>query len=239
MEATQTASAMPIASLCHELALGFQAADCQQLEAELGPYTQAMFQHLASGEEIPSHIRGASSLCVPITTITHPDELFAQAEGTVQQERYTVQEYDTYWVTTHFSTVPVVILLLKQAYPELPRLADLCARCGQELGYRVGGNTGAYFQWNQPGFGWRLHTDDEYEGVSTRVHLPLITTPQNTFCWADRLDAPENEWLLSVHLERGKVYAVRTDIPHTAINRHPSAGRLHLILDVTSEPYGS
>jgi hypothetical protein len=35
-----------------------------------------------------------------------------------------------------------------------------------------------------------------------------------------------------MHLERGRMYETRTDVPHTALNEHPSEGRLHLILDV-------
>ena len=35
-----------------------------------------------------------------------------------------------------------------------------------------------------------------------------------------------------VHLERGKVYQTKVDVPHTVYNEHPTDGRLHLILDV-------
>ena len=230
-------TAMAVDSLCRELEIGWGEADQRELEQELSPYTYALFEHLDSGVEIPSHIAGAGSVCVPITRVTHPRELFEVAEGTVKEEPYIAEEYENYWITVHHSTVPVVILLLKEVHQPLARLTDLFHRCSLDLGYRVGGNNGAYFQWNQPGFGWQLHTDDEYEGVCSRVHIPFITTPNNIFSWAEGLDTPEEDWLLTVHLEHGRVYETRTDVPHTAINRDPDKGRLHLILDVTSEPY--
>lgn len=233
-----TTTAIAVDSLCRELEIDWTEEDQRLLEAELSPYVRCLFAHQESGVEIPSHIAGASSLCVPITPITHPVELFTAAEGEVKEEPYVAEEYDDYWITVHHSTVPVVILLLKEKQAPLDKLDDLCTRCSREFGYRVGGETGSYFQWNQPGFGWQLHTDDDYEGVSSRVHLPFITTPENVFCWADGLDTPPEDWLLTVHLERGRVYETRVDVPHTAINRHPSEGRLHLILDVTSEPHG-
>jgi hypothetical protein len=221
-----------IGSLFSELDVGWTAADMAALEAELRPWTAAMLRHLASGERIASHVRGASSLCVPITDVTDPGELYATAAGEVSGESYEVRSYDGYWVTTHVSTVPVVILLLKDRQGPLPVLDDLCARCARALGRPMGETR--YFQWNQPGFGWTLHTDDDYEGVDTRVHLPVVTTPENYFAWAATLDAPREEWLLTTHLERGKVYRTRVDVPHTAFNEHPTDGRLHLILDVAA-----
>jgi hypothetical protein len=123
-----------------------------------------------------------------------------------------------------------VLLLLKAGSGLPPKLRRLGQACSDAIGSPVGGTS--YLQWNMPGFGWRLHTDDEYEGVRSRVHVPLRTTPENLFAWAPRTDAREDEWVLSVHLERARVYVVRTDVPHTAVNRHPSEGRLHLIMDV-------
>jgi hypothetical protein len=184
------------------------------------------------GRDIPSHIKGTASVCVPLTSITDPADLFAQASGTVSAESYCIEEYPDYYITVHFSTVPVVILVLKKNHLPLAKLDDLCERAGAVVGARVGGDRGCYFQLNLPGFGWRLHTDDEYEGVASRVHLPVVTTPQNVFAWAPALNSPREEWLLETFLEPGKVYHVRTDVPHTAINEHASDARLHLILDV-------
>jgi hypothetical protein len=222
--------AIDVGSLCAELEIGWSEADLRELEAEIAPYTDALREHLASGAEIPSHIPGTGSVCVPITHVTDPWELYRDAEGEVSQERFEVFEHPTYWITVHFSTVPVVLLLLKSRVGPLVRLNELCARCAEALGAPVGETR--YLQWNLPGFAWTLHTDHDYEGVESRVHVPLVTTPQNLFAWADSLEAKREDWLLSLHLERGRAYMTRTDIPHTALNEHPSEGRLHLILDV-------
>jgi hypothetical protein len=219
-------------SLLTELELGWTGEDLRALEAEISPYTVALRDYMGSGEEIPSHIRGASSVCVPITEITDPWQLYREADGEVSAESFEVREHPTYWITVHFSTVPVVLLLLKNRVWPMPKMADLCARCGEALGTPVGGTR--YLQWNQPGFAWTLHTDHDYEGVESRVHVPLITTPQNLFAWAPALDSKREDWLLVQHLERGRIYQTRTDIPHTAMNEHPTDGRLHLILDVGS-----
>lgn len=224
-------SAAPaVDTLCRELEIGWTAADQRQLDAEIEPFTTLLHRHAAAGETIPSHIPGTGSICVPITDVTDPYELYRQAAGSVTEERFTVKEYELYWVTTHVSAVPVVILLAKKRYGPYPSLSDLCGRCTGELGEPVGSNT--YLQWNLPGFAWQLHTDDEYEGVSSRVHVPIITTPQNVFAWAAGFDTPRADWLLERHLQRGHVYVTRTDVPHTAINEHPSDPRLHLIVDV-------
>lgn len=218
--------------LCAELSLGWTGRDFDALSQELAPYLVAMEAHFKSGEAVASHIANAASLCAPITEITDPYQLYDTAEGTVSRESFEVKEYPAYWITTHVSTVPVVLLLLKRPPEPLEALTDLCLRCSAATGKRVGDTR--YLQWNQPGFSWKLHTDDEYEGVSSRVHVPLVTTPQNLFAWADTLDAPRREWRLTTHLERGKAYHARTDVPHTAINEHPTDGRVHLILDVAS-----
>jgi hypothetical protein len=223
-------------SLCRELPIGWTESDTVELEREVAPYLRALQHYLDLGKEIPSHIRGTASICVPLTSITEPEDLFANAAGTVAAEPYRVEDYPDYRVTIHFSTVPVVILLLKESHVPLPALECLCALAGQAIGAKVGGDRGSYFQLNLPGFGWTLHTDDEYEGVASRVHLPIVTTPRNIFAWAPCTNSPRCEWLLETFLERSKVYQVRTDVPHTAINAHPSEARLHLILDVTPSP---
>jgi hypothetical protein len=216
-------------TLCTELAIGWTETDVLELEADLAPYTDRLFEYLRSGEKIPSHIESSGALCAPITEFTDPYALFESAAGEVAERSFEVKEYPDYWVTTHLSTVPVVMLLLKKLVP-LPKLEDLCARCTKAAGSRVGGNQ--YLQWNMPGYSWPMHTDHDFEGVESRVHVPLVTTPENIFVWADSIDARREDWVLSLHLERGKVYQTRVDVPHTVFNEHPTAGRLHLILDV-------
>ena len=176
---------------------------------------------------------------MPITDVTDPEEMFRQAAAsgaTVGNMPFQVHEYPDYHLTIHPSDtvrddpVPVVMLLLKRVPPSLPRLEELCARCARALAAPVGHCN--FLAWNLPGFHWELHRDDEYEGYSSRVHLPLITTPQNRFVWAADVKTPWGQWLLDRHLERGRLYHVRTDVPHSVIDDHPSEARLHLILDV-------
>lgn len=217
--------------LCRVLDVGWTTENLIQLDRELEPYVRCIEQHIALGRRVDSHLAGTGSICVPITTISTPQELFESAAGSVKSEPYEAREFDDYWLTTHFSTVPVVILLLKRWPGPLPTLAKLFHLCSQATGKRVGGNTGSYLQYNLPGFSWSLHTDDDYEGVRSRVHVPLITNERNTFAWAPTLDA-WGDWLLDMHLERGKVYETRTDIPHTTFNKDADLARLHLILDV-------
>lgn len=228
---------IPIDDLCREMRFEWTAADQRRLEHELRPYTEALESYLASGQPIPSHIENASSVCVPITEITDPYALYEEASGDVGQESFEVREFDRYWVTVHHSDVPVVILLVKQApAPPLAALSRLVNESAAELGETVGN---PYLQYNMPGFGWQLHTDDDYEGVSTRVHLPITTNDASIFAWAPTVDSPRDQWLLSLHLDQGTVYATRVDVPHTAINGHQTEGRLHLILDVgAAEPDG-
>jgi hypothetical protein len=224
--------AIDVADLCSELDVGWGARDLEELEADLAPYTGALFRHLGSGDEIASHVPGSGALCVPITDVIDPHQLFAEALGDVGRESFEVRDFGGYFLTVHHSTVPVVMVLLKTRHGPLAKLEELCARSSAELGAPMG--QARYLQWNQPGFGWPLHTDDDFDGVATRVHVPLVTTPQNRFAWAPSLDAPRSQWLLETHLERGKVYRTRVDVPHTAWNEHPTDGRLHLILDVAS-----
>lgn len=226
--------AIDVASLCRELDVGWTEERLRALEAELAPYSRALDEHVASGARIASHIEGSGSICVPITDVTDPQRLFTEAEGSVRNEPFEVEEHARYWVTVHHSTLPVVLLLLKDTHP-VPALQELCDDCGAAVGFAVGGNR--YLQFNLPGFSWHLHRDDEYEGVSSRVHVPLVTNPANLFAWATRHDQPRSEWPLVRHLERGKVYLARTDVLHTTLNEHPTQSRLHLILDVETPPH--
>lgn len=227
-----TLAGIDVSSLCVRLVRQWTDNDLRELERELAPYINAMRAHFASGVPIPSHLPRTASLCAPITPITDPWQLYAEAEGSVSAEKFHVQEYADYWITAHYSAVPVVILLLKRYPGPLPRLDELCRLCAGEIGAGVGPTR--YFQWNLPGFAWAMHTDDEYEGVSARVHVPFYTTPDNLFAWAASLDATPQQWIRAEHLERGRVYLTRVDVPHTAINNHPTDARLHLILDVSS-----
>jgi hypothetical protein len=227
-----TAAAIDTATLSRRLLLDWTEDDLLSLECELSPYIEAMRRHFTLGRPVQSHLPRTASLCSPITEITNPEELYRKASGTVSGESYEAEEYEDYWLVTHQSAVPVAILLLKRYPGPLPRHDALCRRCGAALGVGVGSTS--YFQWNLPGFTWAMHTDDEYEGVSERVHVPFYTNPQNLFVWAATLDATPDQWLLAQYLERGKVYLTRTDVPHTTINDHPSEARLHLILDVAA-----
>jgi len=228
-----------VESLCRELAIGWSEEDQAGLERELAPYTDALAAHLRSGVPIPSHIEGSPALCAPITPFDHPADLFADAAGEVGEETWKATEYDEYWVTLHYSTVPVVMQVLKRPPRALPKLADLCRRAGEALGRKIGGDSGAYLQWIAPGYWWEIHTDDDFEAVDHRIHLPFDTTPECRFVWARTLEAERSDWVLAKHLMAGRVYCARVDVPHTAGNDHPTRGRLHLILDVGAAPAGN
>lgn len=219
-------------SLLTELDLDWDEASVRALKEELRPWTEALYDLVESGESLPSHVPGAFAVAVPIGPITDPQELFNATDGDVQGHDFTITDRGFYWVTIHHSTVPVVMIVLKEVPDSLPRLEDLCRRCEEIVGAPVGGPTGMYLQWNQAGFHWQLHTDDEWEGVARRIHVPLDTSPQSWFAFADRLDREYGDWVLCRHLPRGGVYLTRVDVPHTAGNDHPRDGRLHLILDV-------
>lgn len=220
------------ATLSRRILLDWTESDLVALERELSPYVEAMRRHFALGRPLQSHLPRTASLCSPITETTDPWELYREAAGSVSREPFEAEEYEDYWLVTHQSAVPVAILLLKRYPGPLPRHQALCRQCAAELGVAVGATS--YFQWNLPGFTWAMHTDDEYEGVWERVHVPFYTSPENLFVWAATLDATSKEWLHVQHLERGKVYVTRTDVPHTTVNRHPTEARLHLILDVAA-----
>ena len=226
-------------TLCRALTLAWSADRLTALEAELAPYLTHLRGHLASGVALPSHIEGSGCLQAPIGEARDPREMFRRAaeEGAeVGNREFEVHEYRDYWVTVHPSdsdrvpTIPVVMLLLKRPPRHFPELDRLRAAAAEVVGARVGGCT--FLALNLPRFHWDLHTDDEYEAVSSRVHVPLHTTPDNLFVWARTCKSPWGDWLLARHLERGTVYQVRTDVPHTVINNDPCHARLHLIMDV-------
>jgi hypothetical protein len=228
-----------LSTLCRELNLDWSAHRLTALEAELAPYLRRLRGHLSSGDILPSHIEGSGCLQAPIGEDCDPEEMFrraTEAGAGVGSKEFTVHEYSEYWVTVHPSdsdrvpTIPVVMMLLKRPPCRLPELERLRDAATAEVGARVGGCS--FLAFNLPGFHWDLHTDDEYEAVSSRVHVPIDTTPENLFVWARDRKSTWGDWLLARYLERGKVYQVRTDVPHTVVNNHPSDGRLHLIMDV-------
>jgi hypothetical protein len=236
---TARAMHVDVDTLCTRLPVTWTEADLAELERELSPYGVMFQQHLVSHASIPSHIERSGSLQAPLTELTDPHALFreaAQAGSGVGSVRFEAREYPDYWMTVHAGNatreayVPVVMLIPKRSPMPLRKLTDLCARCTEAVGARVGGVM--FLAWNLPRFSYDLHTDDEYEAVYSRVHLPLRTTPENLFVWARDCEAPWGDWLRATHLEQGRLYQVRTDVPHTVINGHPTEGRLHLILDV-------
>jgi hypothetical protein len=226
-------------TLCRELTLPWSSDRLTAVEAELAPYLVPLRSHLRSGRTLPSHIEGSGCLQAPVGEPADPREMFRRAaeQGAgVGSKEFHVHEYGDYWVTVHPSdsdripTIPVVMMLLKRPPRQFPELDRLREAASAAVGAPVGGCT--FLAFNLPRFHWDLHTDDEYEAVFSRVHVPLETTPENLFVWARERKSPWGDWLLARHLERGKVYQVRTDVPHTVINNHPGDGRLHLIMDV-------
>jgi hypothetical protein len=128
-----------------------------------------------------------------------------------------------------------VVTLLPKVLPGTPEaLQDLCDACGRELGTTVGGVGHTFLAWLLPGFSWAMHTDHDnaYEQVSARVHVPLITNPQALCVWGRRAPDGREEWVVQKHLPADRAHYFRVDVPHTVVNGHATAPRLHLILDV-------
>jgi hypothetical protein len=217
--------------LCLELETGLTEEQLSAIDTELALHTGMIRSHLAAGARIPSHIEGAAAVGVPIVPFTHPDELFASAGGTVADEEYELIEYPDYWMTVHHSDIPVVMLLPKKQGAKMHELCRLIERCEVLVGSTLDIKTGMYLQWNSPGFRWTLHKDDEFDGVFSRVHVPLTTNQENQIRWRDEA----GRVLLDRQLQRGKVYWLRTDVLHESENRSLSEPRLHLIIDV-NEP---
>ena len=90
------AADIDVATLCRELDVAWSEPDLVALEAELKPFTDAIDRHYRAGRAIASHVPGSSSLCVPITDVTDPAELFRTAEGDVSREKYEVEEGISY-----------------------------------------------------------------------------------------------------------------------------------------------
>jgi len=229
---SEVRGAVRLADVCREVATGWAPEDYRRLREELSTYTMWVGEFLRSGEALPSHIEGSGGIAVPICKEVTPEQLFAVLGESV---RYQVREYRDYWVTVHYPNPQPVVTLLPKALPGPPRkLEELCARCGELLGVPVGGPDGMFLAWLLPGFSWAMHTDHDnaYELVATRVHVPLITNPQSLYVWGHRRQDGGEVWEVCEHLEAGKAYRVRVDVPHTVVNRHATEPRLHLILDV-------
>lgn len=218
--------------LQQEVPIEWTGKDARQLRLALDPYIEWIQKFLRFGEDFPTHIAGSGSIAVPIGDSTTPDDLFAALGEGVSFE---VREYEEFWVTVHYPNPEPVVTLLPKVLPGAPeKLLELCEKCTRALGAPVGGADGMFLAWLLPGFSWAMHTDHDnaYEQIATRVHVPIITTPQSLYVWGRKGEGREDEWLVTSHLEAGKVYHVRVDVPHTVVNQHDTMSRLHLILDV-------
>jgi len=218
--------------LQQEMSLDWTADDTRQLIDGLSPYINWIKKFLGSGQEFATHIPGSGSIAVPIGETTTPDALFAALGDGV---KFSMREYPAFWITVHYPNPEPVVTLIPKVLPGTPeKLDELCAKCTQALGRRVGGIGGMFLAWLLPGFSWAMHTDHDnaYEQISTRVHVPLITNPQSLYVWGRKHEGRPDEWLVTTHLEAGKIYHVRVDVPHTVVNGHDTEPRLHLILDV-------
>lgn len=239
MATSEQSLELNLENLSRELRLGWSDSDQAQLMAEFEPYIDWIETFLSSGEDFPSHIENSGSIAIPIAETTTPAELFAALGSGVH---FTVKEHDRFWITVHYPNPEPVVTLLPKALPGIPRkLIELCDRCTEYLGLPTGGPGGMFLAYLLPGFSWAMHTDHDnlYEQIASRVHVPLITNPDSLYVWG-RIDGSRKEhWLVTTHLEQGKVYHVRVDVPHTVVNNHSSVARLHLILDVREEPIPS
>jgi hypothetical protein len=224
--------ALELGAVTRELDIDWGEEDLRGLLRGLAPYVDWIRSFVTSGEEIPSHVPGSGSIAVPIGDSTTPAELFAALGPGVS---FRVREHPDFWVTVHYPNPEPVVTLLPKVLPGTPpELLALCDKCSAELGVPVGGPGGWFLAWLLPGFSWAMHTDHDnaYEQVAARVQVPLLTNPEALFIWGRLHEGRREEWLVSKHLEAGKAHHVRVDVPHTVINRHPTAPRLHLILDV-------
>ena len=222
--------------LQQEMAIEWTDEDTRQLTDSLEPYLDWIRKFLQSGEDFPTHIENSGSIAVPIGNTTTPDDIFASLGEGVS---FSVREYEEFWITVHYPNPEPVVTLLPKVLPGAPdKVMELCAKCSDALGVKVGGIDGMFLAWLLPGFSWAMHTDHDnaYEKIATRVHVPILTNPQSLYVWGRKREGREDEWLVTSHLEAGKIYHVRVDVPHTVVNEHDTLPRLHLILDVQESP---
>jgi hypothetical protein len=218
--------------LQQEMAIAWTDKDARQLEESLEPYLEWIYKFLKSGEDFPTHIENSGSLAVPIGNTTTPDDLFATLGSGVS---FSVREHEEFWITVHYPNPEPVVTLLPKALPGAPdKVMELCAKCSDALGVKVGGIDGMFLAWLLPGFSWAMHTDHDnaYEQIARRVHVPILTNAESLYVWGRKRAGREDEWLVTSHLAAGKIYLVRVDVPHTVVNEHDTLPRLHLILDV-------
>jgi len=176
-------------------------------------------------EELGFAVRGSS-----------PEELFATLGSGVS---FSVREHEEFWITVHYPNPEPVVTLLPKVLPGAPdKVMELCTKCSDALGVKVGGIGGMFLAWLLPGFSWAMHTDHDnaYEQIAMRVHVPILTNPRSIYVWGRKRPGRDDEWLVTSHLAAGKIYLVRVDVPHTVVNQHNSLPRLHLILDVQESP---
>ena len=222
--------------LQQEMAIAWTDEDARQLQESLEPYLQWIYKFLKSGEDFPTHIKNSGSIAVPIGITVTPDELFATLGSGVT---FNVREHEEFWITVHYPNPEPVVTLLPKVLPGAPdKVLELCARCSDALGVKVGGIGGMFLAWLLPGFSWAMHTDHDnaYEQIAQRVHVPILTNPQSIYVWGRKRPGQADDWLVTSHLEAGKIYLVRVDVPHTVVNEHDTLPRLHLILDVQESP---
>lgn len=219
--------------LQQEVPIEWTEEDARQLRLALDPYVKWIEKFMRSGEEFPTHIEGSGCIAIPIGESTTPEALFATLGEGVS---FSVREYEEFWVTVHYPNPEPVVTLVPKVLPGAPeKVLELCERCTRALGVQVGRSDGMFLAWLLPGFSWAMHTDHDnaYEKIATRVHVPIITSPQSLYVWGHKGEGGRaDEWLVTSYLEAGKVYHVRVDVPHTVVNQHDTEPRLHLILDV-------
>lgn len=214
------------------LPIALERADLDALLRDMRPYLAWIEHFLASGTEFPSHIPGSGCLAVPVGETMTPEEMFAVLGDRI---RYEVSEYDDFWITVHYPNPEPVVTLLPKTLPGVPAaVSALTARCADAMGCPVGGADGTFIAYLLPGFSWAMHTDhdNDYELVDARLHVPLLSSPDNLFVWGRKHDDGREEWLVRKHLAVGGVHYVRVDVPHTVVNNDPTRTRLHLIMDV-------
>lgn len=209
----------------------WKSSQQRELEDSLTPYMRHLYDLIASGVQLKTHIPGAFSIALPICETIDPEGLFA----TLGDVEYESEEFENFWLTTHYPNPEPVVTLIPKELPGQPEpVVRVCDLLSDSLGCAVGGSDGAFLACLSAGFSWAMHTDDDnsYELVRRRIHVPLKTNKQSIMVWGGWDKTGKEIYVRSEHLERGLLHDVRVDIPHTVINGHSRQPRIHLILDV-------
>ena len=136
--------------LQQEMAIEWTDEDARQLEESLNPYLEWIDKFLKSGEDFPTHIENSGSIAVPIGSTVTPDELFATLGSGVS---FSVREHEEFWITVHYPNPEPVVTLLPKVLPGAPdKVMELCTKCSDALGVKVGGIGGMFLAWLLPGF---------------------------------------------------------------------------------------